>query len=255
MGIFKSLFKNNKNANEVAPSTQKVYTEKEQNESMQCMGLDFLLGQPFSNIHNMTEVLYTEQYSCAKATINNRNALLLISTVMYPEDFNKDVEENMDTIIKIATRINPNEDIDIYAVGIGLINKNASEEEKDIYKIGEKYSVAVGNFYLIKTARDSELGFSIEKPIKLSMVSDEYYYIQHLRAKTGDIIDCERLGSYSAEQSSDLIDKWEVTVGVRDCINLIFKFPLFLNAYGFDPIKTSINDKFEVPMFFEWISD
>ena len=28
MGIFKSLFKNNKNANEVAPSTQRVYTEK-----------------------------------------------------------------------------------------------------------------------------------------------------------------------------------------------------------------------------------
>ena len=32
----------------LAPSTQRVYTEKELNESMQCMGLDFLLGQPFS---------------------------------------------------------------------------------------------------------------------------------------------------------------------------------------------------------------
>ncbi len=255
MGIFKSLFKNNKNANEVAPSQQKVYTEKELNESMQCSGLDFLLGQQFSNIRNMTEVLYTEQYSCAKAIINNRPAMLLISTVMYSEDFNKDVEDNVDTVIKIANKLNPNEDKDVYAVGIGLINKTAPEAEKGIYKIGSKYSVAIGNFYLIKTAKGSEFGFSIEHPIRLSMVSDEYYYIQHLKAKTGAIIDCERLGSYSAEENTGLIDKWEVTVGVRDCINLIFKFPLFLNAYGFDPIKTSINDKFECPMFFEWISD
>ena len=29
MGIFKSLFKNNKNTNETVPSQQKVYTEKE----------------------------------------------------------------------------------------------------------------------------------------------------------------------------------------------------------------------------------
>ena len=255
MGIFKSLFKNNKNTNETVLSQQKVYTEKELNESMQCMGLDFLLGQPFSNIHNMTEVLYTEQYSCAKAMINNRKALLLISTVMYPEDFNKDVEDNVDTVIKIANKLNPNEDKDVYAVGIGLINKTAPEAEKGIYKIGSKYSVAIGNFYLIKTAKGSEFGFSIEHPIRLSMVSDEYYYIQHLKAKTGDIIDCERLGSYSAEENSGLIDKWEITVGLRENANLIFKYPLYLDAYAIDPIKGSIDDKFEIPMFFEWMTD
>lgn len=88
---------------------------------MQCLGLDFLLGQSFSNIRNMTEVLYTEEYSCAKATIFHRPVMLLISTIMYPEDFNKDVENNIDTIMKIANKLNPNEDMDIYAVSIGLM--------------------------------------------------------------------------------------------------------------------------------------
>lgn len=250
MGILKSLFKNNKNTNEAAPLQQKVYTVKGLNESMQCLGLDFMLGQTFINIKDMSEVLYTEEYSCAKAIINNRPAILLISTVMYPEDFNKDIEDNTNIIIELARRINPDEDVDVYAVGIGLINKNASEDEKGLYKIGEKYSVAVGNIYFIKAAKGYQFGFSIEQPVKLSSVSDEYYYMRHLKCKIGEIINCERLGSCSAEHNPDLIDRWEITVEVRDSMNPIFKYTLYLNAYGNTPIKNSP----DVPIFFDWIS-
>lgn len=87
------------------------------------------------------------------------------------------------------------------------------------------------------------------------MVSDEYFYIKHLNAKTGEIIDRKRLGSYSADQNSDLIDKWGITVGVRDSINLICKYPLYLDTYTIGPKKEPINDKSEIPMFFEWMPD
>ncbi len=255
MGILKSLF-GKKEQSQTQISTNKMHSQKELNESMQCLGLDFLLMQQnLQNIKDVKEVCYSEEYACVSATINNRPSAIVMCSMMYPAEFFK-YGEDCDHILEIATKYFDCKNTDIYAVGFGLINKNASsEEEKGTYCIGIKYSVCVGNFYLISTANDAVYGTSINSPIPLNMVSTEYFYLEHLKPKYGELVDVKRLGSFSAPNNPHMLDKWQISVGFRDAFSSIFKYTLYMDAYALKPYELIENPPKKLPVFFEWVEN
>ncbi len=256
MSIFKSLFGNKKTEPKVQTASNTMHSQKDLNESMQCLGLDFLLMQQnLQNIKDAKEVCFTEEYACVSATINNRPSAIVMCSMMYPAEFFK-YGEDSDTILEIANKYFDCTNTDIYAVGFGLINKNApSEKEKSIYRIGTKYSVCVGNFHLISTANDAVYGTSIDTPIPLNMVSTEYFYLEHLKPKYGELVDVKRVGSFSAPNNPHMLDKWQLSVGFRDAFSSIFKYTLYMDAYALKPYELIEKPPKKLPVFFEWVEN
>lgn len=232
----------NHNAN--TPSAD-GYTEKSLGESKQCSGMDFVLNLPLSFIRDTKEALYTEDYSCVTAVINGRPAALFIFTVMYPNDYNEIIRCNRELLLQAADKTFPSCDIDIYALGIGLANKS-DEEGKGVYKIGSRYAVSLGNIYLLKTAEKNPPGLSEESAIELSMVADEYYFIDKLNFRNGQIIDRRRVCSVASSSTEHILDKWEITVHIKDAVDLTFVYAIYIDAYATNAGKATI----KIPLFF-----
>lgn len=235
---------------------EEMSEEKRLNLSMQCVALDTLLSMKnLDYITDIKELGFEEQYSYVSAKVNNRDAGILIIAQMYPADYNAYIYDNMEAIKEVAKDIFEDKNIDIYVVGAGLINNHVPEEEKGIFRIGAKYAASFGIFNLISIAEKDSYGLIEKNPIKLSMVSDEYFYANHLISKFGDVEGYDRTGSvHCDEYSSNPLDRWEIFVEVYDKLPFpfVFKYILYMDAYALDNLKTNVNDIKKTPIFFEW---
>ena len=233
-------------------SKPKEYTAKELNESRQCLGLDFVLDNSSQGyISNLKEICFTEEYSCVSATINNRPAAIIISTFMYPTDYNKEVSDNLDKYERIADELFPNRDIDIYALGIGLINKRAVGDEQGEYKIGVKFAVSMDVLQLVKAADNNQYGFNMDDPIQLNMMGADTWYMEHLKSSIGDICKSKRHGSTHSDKTKHILDIWEVVVHVQHPNIDFIKFPIYIDTYALD-MFTDKEKLRKTPIFFEW---
>lgn len=233
-------------------SKPKEYTAKELNESRQCLGLDFVLDNSSQGyISNLKEICFTEEYSCVSATINNRPAAIIISTFMYPTDYNKEVSDNLDKYERIADELFPNRDIDIYALGIGLINKRAVGDEQGEYKIGVKFAVSMDVLQLVKAADNNQYGFNMDDPVQLNMMGADTWYMEHLKSSIGDICKSKRHGSTHSDKTKHILDIWEVVVHVQHPNIDFIKFPIYIDTYALD-MFTDKEELRKTPIFFEW---
>lgn len=233
-------------------SKPKEYTAKELNESRQCLGLDFVLDNSSQGyISNLKEICFTEEYSCVSATINNRPAAIIISTFMYPTDYNKEVSDNLDKYERIADELFPNRDIDIYALGIGLINKRAVGDEQGEYKIGVKFAVSMDVLQLVKAADNNQYGFNMDDPVQLNMMGADTWYMEHLKSSIGDICKSKRHGSTHSDKTKHILDIWEVVVHVQHPNIDFIKFPIYIDTYALD-MFTDKEKLRKTPIFFEW---
>lgn len=230
----------------------KECTAKDLNESRQCLGLDFVLDNcEGSYIKNIQEICFTEEYSCVSAIINERPAAIIISTFMYPTDYNKEVSDNLDKYKRIADELFPNRNIDIYSLGIGLINKRAVGEEQGEYKIGVKFAVSLDVLQLIRIADNSSYGFDFNNPIQLNMMGADTWYMEHIKSSVGEICNLKRRGSKPSEKTQHILDMWEVIVTIPHQNLKFIKFPMFLDSYALDMFTDKEKLK-KTPTFFEW---
>ena len=235
---------------------EEMSEEKRLNLSMQCVALDTLLAlKNLEYITDIKELGFEEQYSFVSAKINNRDAGILIIAHMYPADYEAYIDDNIDIIKELAKEIFEDKNIDVYVVGAGLINNHVPEEEKGIFRIGAKYATSFGTFKLISVAENDNYGLVKQNPIKLSMVSDEYFYASHLKAKIGDVEGYKRICSTRCKEYGDNpLDVWEIFVEVYDNLSfpLVFKYVIYMDAYALDNLKTNVNDIKNTPIFFDW---
>ncbi|MBE6581938.1 MAG: hypothetical protein E7648_01575 [Ruminococcaceae bacterium] len=203
--------------------------DSETKKSIQCMGMDFLLGKEFSCLTNKKEQRYEEEFACISSVVNGRPALIFTVTVMYPNDYEALIRKMKYEFLETAKKFNTKGDLDLYLVGIGLINKD--ESRQDCFKIGDKYRVCIGSFVLISPSNDSNLGLTIENAVQLSAIDEEYYFIDRLIAKKGMIVKTDREGSIGSPVSNGLIDEWTITTISNDPVPLVFKYPLYIDAY------------------------
>lgn len=247
-----NMNENYKENTESKSTESKEYTAKELNESRQCLGLDFILGNSNQDyISDLEEFCYTEEYSCVTATINNRPAAIIIFTFMYPTDYNKAVLDNLDKYEEIADELFPNRDIDIYALGIGLINKRAEREKKGEYKIGVKFAVSLDTLHLIRPADNFSYGFDFDNPIQLNMMGADTWYMEHIKSSIGEICKLKRHGSTHSDKTQHVLDIWEVVVHVQHPNINFIKFLIYLDSYALD-MFTDIDELKKTPLFFEW---
>ena len=218
---------------------------------MQCVTLDYFIENLKSqNITDIKELYFNDEFSCVSATINNRKSGIIFYTRMYPFDYNEFIKDNLDLIINTATDFFNIKEMDVYAVGVGLKNNHTSEEKSGIFEIGQKYNLYLGDFYSIFVAEKSNFGLSINNPILLENIPDEYNYMQKLESKFGVINNIERIGSFNSEKNnSHLIDKFEVEVVDRYDSLFVYKYYLYVDTYALDKFS-DISKK--VPVFFNW---
>ena len=165
------------------------------------------------------------------------------------------IKENKNIIMELAEQIFDISKTDIYAIGIGLFNKHVPEDEAGIFHIGSKYAVNLGKFYLISIADMDDYGLCLNNPIKLSSVSDEYFYMEHLGGKNGKIYDINRIGSCNSDKFNKPIDHWNVIIEYKHKFPILFNYELYTNAYEYDPITTEVKDIKNTPIFFCWIEE
>lgn len=233
-------------------SKPKEYTAKELNESRQCSGLDFILGNSNQDyISDLEEVCYTEEYSCVTATINNIPAAIIISTFMYPTDYNLEISKNLNTYKEIADKLFPDKNINVYALGIGLVNKRAEGEEKGEYKIGVKFAVSLDTLHLIRPADNFSYGFDFDNPIQLNMMGADTWYMEHIKSSIGEICKLKRHGSTHSNKTQHILDIWEVVVRVQHPHLNFINFPIYLDSYALDMFTDKDKLK-KTPLFFEW---
>ena len=202
--------------------------------SLQGTGMSFLLSTNFKNITNQKEQWVEENFACISAMVCGRPALIFSISVMYPVNYEKRIEYVRCDFLITALEFNKSGDLDIYLVGLGLINKN--ESKKYVFASGDKYSVALGSFVLLKPSNDSALGFSTAKPVDLSSIDEEYYFVSRLEHKYGRVINVKRDGSIVSE-SEQILDCWTVTAAVQEAAPLMFKYVMYTNAYSKFDIK------------------
>ena len=197
-------------------------------ESMQCLGLDFMLNSSIFN--NSKEIYYCSDFALFFTKINSVFSFVFTKTVMYPNDYDityEDEEKFLNFLQQCEIKCQP---YDIYTLGIGAINKKANnEKEKGEFVIGNKYSIALGKLSLLKSFSDDIPGVSNINPIKLSSVSDEYYLLSNLSCLDGEIIDYNRLGSTHSKQNEHILDIWEINIERN---NLIYRYLLYLDPYA-----------------------
>ena len=234
---------------------EEMSEEKRLNLSKQCVAMDLLLSMKnLEYITDMEELGFDEEYSYISAKINGRDSGILIVADMYPCNYNKLVESNWENLVNLAKQLFDCEKMDVYIVGAGLINKHVPEEERGIFKIGAKYAVSYGYFYLISTPSNDNYGLVDTNPLKLSMVSDEYWWLENIKSKFGDIIDCKRKGSHTCKEYSEKpLDDWKIIVSLIDNMPCPFTFCYDICM---DPYALDTNNAIEKnPVFFELIAD
>lgn len=229
MGLF-DVFKTKKNI--VCEDVQDVnpLNYNEIYKAIQCVGMDFLLNSDFEYIVNRKEQWVEEEFACISAIVCGRPSLIFSITTMYPNSYDEKVEKIKDVFLETAKEFNSKGDLDLYLVGIGLINKDDTRKGK--FELGNKYSVCLGNFILLKPANDLNKGLILDNAIQLSSIDEEYYFINNLKFKYGKIISIEREGSIFSETSGGIIDKWVITTSIEDINHIQLKYSFFVDAYS-----------------------
>ena len=197
--------------------------------SKQDTALNFLLKNNYFN--NPTTVHLEHDFSIISADLNGTPSLFFIHAVMYPE--NMDLHSTalcMQTIRDSLPTTNLDE-YDIYHLGIGLVQNTDDEKQKSVYKIGKSYLVAFGNLFLIHKNGKSPYGYSILKPVKLSSVSDEYWFMENLVSEFGDIIEYYRIGSMDG-MDGNIIDEWSIIIKLDNGMHMVSN--IYLDAYALE---------------------
>lgn len=201
--------------------------------SMQGLGLDFALeelGLPEN------AVLYCdEEQSCYIARFNGNESIVALQTCMYPADYDiiGDARELLAAIRKRLPRMDLRR-YDVYWQGVGLSQKDVPEDERGVFCIGKRYKIYMGELTLLSKREDDNYGYDVRNPVRMSMVSDEYMFLNNVRYVDGWIAKHERLCSMVGEHG--IIDKWEVRIAGS------YRFPRRLYLY-FDPY--AINPELE----------
>jgi hypothetical protein len=229
MSIF-DIFKTKKNI--VCKDVQDVSSpdDNEIQKSMQCVGMDFLLNTNFAYITNKKEQWFEEEFACISAVVFGRPSLIFSMTTMYPNSYDEKVEKIKEDFLETANEFNSKGDLDLYLVGVGLINKD--DMRKGVFKVGNKYSVCLGTFILLRPANDLCNGLITDSAVQLSSIDEEYCFINALKFKYGKIFSAERNGSIYSDISDSIIDKWTITTITEDIVRLQFKYPFFVDAYS-----------------------
>lgn len=240
--FFKS-FKRKKTENKRHVDNTSIYYGSTK-KSIQCLGMDFLLNHNFAFITNKKEQWYEDDFACISAIVNGRPALVFSISVMYPDNYEKNAKDKSVDFLEIAKEFNTKGDLDLYLIGIGAINKN--ENRKSVFQAGDRYSIALGSIILLKPSDDAKFGLICENPLVLSSMDEEYWVVSKLKAKHGEIIGYERIGSVISPVSEKIIDKRIFKVLVDDAIQLKAEYPIFIDCYS----KLSVGDDSPIQLAF-----
>ena len=199
------------------------------NQSRQTTGLDFVLGAHYFD--NASELYYCDKFSCIKTIIDGFPSIVIINTVMYPEDFVEIGVRQRPSFVR-GLRDSIDKELflssDIYYMGVGLSQKNAPESERRVFEIGKRYTCHVSEIYLCERHVSPIYGYSLLHPIELSGIPDEYHFAKRLCPMSGTLLSAFRGGNISGVVEH-IIDKWFVLVK-RD--RLVFRYALFLDPYA-----------------------
>ena len=198
--------------------------------SKQALSLDYLLDREF--FPNAEELCLFTDFSVISSFSSGKRSIIQVHSVMYPTDMNQhNTQKCIDEISLVCRRANiVPEECDFYFIGVGLSQKGVQEAEKGVYVIGKKYLVFPGFLYLLKKRAGEQHGYDQLSPIGLSSVPNEYFYIQNMKAKSGEIVDKSRIGSIGGE--NHILDKWRITVKKPNGILVVSD--IYLDPYYFD---------------------
>ena len=241
--FFKKFKKENVEINEYIDNTQLKY-DSSTRKNIQCMGMDFLLSHNFACITNKKEQWYEEDFACISAMVNGRPALIFSISVMYPESCEKIVQDKKWNFLETAKEFNSKGDLDLYLIGIGAINKD--ESRKGIFRVGDRYSIALGSLVLLKPSDDANLAMVCENPMELSSIDEEYWVVSKLKSKLGRITGYKRIGSNSSPVSENIIDHWVFKALIDESIRLEVEYHVFIDCYS----KSSVKDKHPLQLAF-----
>lgn len=231
----------------------KSHTEEENREvnmAIQHLGLQFMVNMQTESISNVISSSYNERFSYFVAKIHNRLAVVYVMTVMYPQDFRYLPARFSSEILKSAKSDFDLSGIDLYAMGLGLINKNAPENERGVYKENEKYSVALGDISMLSPSSDGDFGHTDEFPVRLPSIESEYIYLKHVQPDFGRIVSCERVGSCPSAFDYHMIDAWEMAVETDDETPLYFRYTFYLDPYN---PKVREEESRKTPFWLKWV--
>ena len=80
-----------------------------------------------------------------------------------------------------------------------------------------------------------EFGYSKDNPIQMVSVRKSYEYLRRLRAKDGEIISCERVGSVGTNSTGHIIDLYEIKVKPAGGTSATRTFEIYIDAYAQKP--------------------
>ena len=198
---------------------------------------------------NKKEQWYEDDFACISAIVNGRPALIFSKSVMYPDNYEKIADDMKWDFLEIAKEFNSKGDLDLYLIGIGAINKD--ESRKGVFKVGDKYSISLGSFILLKPSDDTKAGMIHDNPIELSSMDEEYWVVSKLKSKHGRIIGYERIGSTISPVTEKIIDQWVFKILIDDTIQLKFEYPIFIDCYS----KSSISSEHPLQIAFFELND
>ncbi len=208
--------------------------------SMQATGLD--LAYYWNIFEDPYELFLCDEFSCIQTKVDGINAIVVIKTAMVPEDpfFDENAQEMMPEYAKYVSEkwLKDRDDFDIYYLGIVLKQTRVSKSEEGEYRLGGKYSGSTSPARLIKNSKSRDYGYDISNPFRLSMISDEYYLVEHLVYDGKAVDQYYRTGSMHAP-NGHIVDEWIIRVTIG---NQRYEYPIYLDPYVLKPFENAFEE-------------
>lgn len=203
--------------------------------SLQGTGVDLVLYWGlFEDAH---ELFVCDEFSCILTTIDGIKSIIVMKTAMTPGDPYAD-KDNSILMREYADYVDEKwlkgrDDFDVYYFGVILTQTRVPESEQGVFRMGGKYSGSSSPALLIRPSKTREYGYRIENPLKLSMVSDEYYLIEHLTHNGKRTERAYRKGSYDGPNGHPA-DKWIVMASIG---RQRYEYPIYMDPYALKPYE------------------
>lgn len=210
-----------------------IIEQNELNKSMQDIGATILLNELNNKGANMSVSHIGEEYAVLKGILNDRQTVIFTKTVMYPENYETAIVNFLPYLQDIIFIIDEKDTIDksdIFAIGLGSVQKYVADEEKGIFRIGGKYAAAFGTLQLIKKAENGSVGYTPDNPLPVDSVAAEYAMLENVMADNGVVIRKTRVGSVY-NSFDHIVDKWVLDVSDFDG-TFRYSYIIYMDPYA-----------------------